>query len=95
MFTLFALIFALFFIGLALWTISTLLAKSESRESIKEELRHMFDITKMLLISIRNLSQLLRKASFPSNSDNASKIDEQFLKFVPTISDKKEDDKAA
>ena len=55
----------------------------------------MFDINKMLLISIRNLSQLLRKASFPSNSDNASKIDEQFLKFVPTISDKKEDDKAA
>ncbi len=91
----FAVIFALLVVGLTGWTISTLATKNESREPIQEELSNMFKITKMLFVSIKSLTQILKEASFPSKSDASSEIDEQLLKFVPPISDKQEENKAA
>ena len=88
--------FSLFIFGLAGWTLTTFVTKDESQEIIKEELGNLFEITKRLLLSIKSLVQILTKASFSSNSDKATSdkatgVDEQLLKFVPSISDNQED----
>ena len=88
--------FSLFIFGLTGWTLTTFVSKDDSQKVIKEELENMFDITKRLLLSIKSLIQILTKASFSSNpdkatSDKATGVDEQLLKFVPSISDNQED----
>ena len=87
---------SLFIFGLAGWTLTTFVTKDDSQKVIKGELENMFDITKRLLLSIKSLIQILTKASFSSNSDKAisdkaTGVDEQLLKFVPSISDNQED----
>ena len=83
--------FSLFIFGLAGWTLTTFVSKDDSQNVIKGELENMLDITKRLLLSIKSLIQILTKASFLSNSDKATEVDEQLLKFVPSISDNQED----
>ena len=83
--------FSLFIFGLAGWTLTTFVTKDDSQKVIKEELENIFEITKRLLLSIKSLIQILTKASFSSNSDKATGVDEQLLKFVPSISDNQED----
>ena len=83
--------FSLFIIGLTGWTLTTFVSKDDSQKVIKGELENMFDITKRLLLSIKSLIQILTKASFSSNSDKATGVDEQLLNFVPSISDNQED----
>ncbi len=90
------LFFSLFIFGLAGWTLTTFVTKDDSQQVIKGELQNIFEITKMLLLSIKSLIQILTKASFSSNSakstsDKATEVDEQLLKFVPSISGKQED----
>ena len=56
----------------------------------------MLDISKRLLLSIKSLIQILMKASFSPKSNNLTSdkttgVDEQPLKFVPSISDDQED----
>ncbi len=91
----FSVIFPLLFVGLAGWTFTTYLTKKDSQKHIKDELSNMLELAKMFFVSIKNLFQLLIKASFSSNSDELTEIDDQLLKFVPKTSDKQEDDKAA
>ena len=95
MFTLLTFASVLFVFALIGWTIAILLTKKESEKLIKEELGNMFEITKMLLVSINSLIKLLINCSFPSGSDESKGIDEQLLKFVPPVSDKQEENKAA
>ncbi len=83
--------FTLFIIGLTGWTLTTFVSKDDSQEAIKGELENMFDITKRLLLSIKNLIQILIRASFSSNSDKTTGVDEQLLNLVPSISDNQED----
>ena len=83
--------FSLFIFCLSGWTLTTFVTKDDSQKVIKEELENIFEITKRLLLSIKSLIQILTKASFSSNSDKATGVDEQLLKFVPSISDNQED----
>ena len=83
--------FSLFIFGLAGWTLTTFVTKDDSQKVIKGELTNIVEITKRLLLSIKSLIQILTKASFSSNSDKATGVDEQLLKFVPSISDNQED----
>ena len=94
-----SLFFSLFIVSLTVWTLTTFVTKDDSQKIIKEELENIFKITKMLLLSIENLIQILIKASFSSNSyestpEKPNGVDEQLLKFVPPISNK-QGDKAA
>ena len=95
MFTLLVLTSLLFIFILIGWTISILLGKKESEKLIKEELGNMFEITKMLLLSIISLIKLLIKSSFSSDSSQSKGIDEQLLNFVPPVSEKHDENKAA
>ncbi len=95
MFTLFSLVVSLFVLSLIVWTIATLVTKKEFEKLIREELRNMFEITRMLLVSVKSLIQLLIKSSFPSKSNESNGIDEQLLKFVPPVSEKQDENKAA
>ena len=95
MFTLLTFASVLFVFALIGWTIAILLTREESKKLIKEELGNMFEITKMLLVSINSLIKILINSSFPSGSDKSKGIDEQLLKFVPPVSDKQEENKAA
>ena len=83
--------FSLFIFGLTGWTLTTFVTKDDSQKVIKEELENIFEITKRLLLSIKSLIQILTKASFSSNSDKETGVDDQLLKFVPSISDNQED----
>ena len=97
MFTFITAIFSLFIVALAGWTLLTFVTKDDSQKVIKEELGNIFEITKMLLASIKGLIQILIRSSFPSasdrsiDSDKSTELDEQLLKFVPPISSDQED----
>ncbi len=91
MFTVITVFFSLFIVGLAGWTLTIFVTKDDSQKFIKEELSNMFEITKMLLLSIKSLIQILTTAAFSSKSDESTGVDEQLLKFVPPISNKQED----
>ena len=95
MLTFFNVVFLLCAIGLTGWTVTTYLVKENSQKLIKEELTNIFEISKMFFSSIKSLVLLLGKASFPTNSDALTEIDDQLLKFVPKTSDKQEENKAA
>ncbi len=94
MFTLTAVFFSLTFIGLTVgltgWTISTYIVQEESKKVIKEELRNLFDICKMLFVSLKSLIGVLAKYSFPSDSEEVTHTesdgaDEQPLKIVQPV----------
>ncbi len=86
---------SLFIVSLAGWTLSTFVTNDDSQKVIKEELQNIFEITKMLLLSIKSLIQILTNASFLSKSEGSTAnkptgVDEQLLKIVPPISDSQE-----
>ena len=72
MFTLIKVFFSLFFIGLTGWTITTYLVKEDSQNSIKQELSNLFDICKMLFVSLKSLIGVLANYSFISYSADAT-----------------------
>ena len=90
MFTLIKVSFSLFFIGLTGWTVTTYLVKEDSQKFIKEELKNLFDICKMLFVSIKTLIGVLAQHSFPSESGEArpaesKEFDDQLVKIVQPI----------
>ena len=90
MFTLIKVSFSLFFIGLTGWTVATYLAKEDSQELIKEELKKLFDACKVLFVSIRTLIEVLAKHSFSSESGESTpteskESDDQILKIVQPV----------
>ena len=81
---------SLFFISLTGWTITTYVMKKNSRKLIQEELKNLFDIFKMLFVSIKNLTQILAKNSFLSDenetkSSTQNKSNECKLSLVETV----------
>ena len=57
-------------LGLAGWTISTLMSKGRHQEEIKKELGNIFDSLKYLSASVTALVKLLMKDSISSAKDN-------------------------
>ena len=96
MLTLIKVSFSLFFIGLTGWTVATYLAKEDSQELIKEELKKLFAAGKVLFVSIRTLIGVLTKHSFSSDSvertsNESQGIDDQLLKMVTPVEAVEED----
>ena len=90
MFTLLTVSFSLLFITLAGLTLTTYLIREDSRKFIKEELKNLFDICKMLSLSLKSLAEVLVKYSFSSKSEEATtakskKLDEQLLQLVEPV----------
>ncbi len=90
MFTLIKVSFSLFFIGLTGWTITTYLIKEGSQNLIKEELKNLFNSSKMLFTSIKTLIGVLTTHSFSSESvegapTQSKEVDDQLLKLVQPI----------
>ena len=56
-------------LGLAAWTISTLMSKGKHQEEIKNELANIFDSFKYLSTSVTALVKLLMKDSISSAKD--------------------------
>ncbi len=56
----------LLFLGLAGWTVSTLMSKGKHQEEIKNELGNIFESCKYLSSSITSLVKLLMKDSISS-----------------------------
>ena len=60
----------LLFLGLAAWTVSTLMSKGKHQEEIKKELGNIFESFKYLSASITALVKLLMKDSISSAKDD-------------------------
>tara|TARA_B100001029_G_C15048605_1_gene448994 strand:- start:443 stop:715 length:273 start_codon:yes stop_codon:yes gene_type:complete len=60
----------LLILGLAGWTISTLMSKGKHQEEIKTELGNIFETFKYLSASVSSLVKLLMKDSFSSAKDD-------------------------
>ena len=56
-------------LGLAGWTVSTLMSKGKHQDDITKELRNIFDSLKLLTTSITALVKLLMKDSIASAKD--------------------------
>ena len=56
-------------VGLAGWTVSTLMSKGKHQDEITEELGNIFESFKMLTSSISSLVKLLMKDSISSAKD--------------------------
>ena len=59
----------LIFLGLAGWTLSTLMSKGKHQEEIKKELGNIFESFKYLSTSVTALVKLLMKDSISSAKD--------------------------
>ena len=59
----------LIFLGLAGWTLSTLMSKGKHQEEIKKELGNIFESFKYLSTSVTSLIKLLMKDSISSAKD--------------------------
>ena len=57
-------------LGLAAWTVSTLMSKGKHQEEIKNELANIFDSFKNLSTSVTALVKLLMKDSISSAKDD-------------------------
>ena len=60
----------LLFLGLAGWTISTLMSKGKHQEEIKSELANIFESFKYLSSSVTSLVKLLMKDSISSAKED-------------------------
>ncbi len=63
-------LFFLFILGLAGWTVSTLMSKGKHQEEIQNELGNIFESCKYLFSSITALVKLLMKDSISSAKDD-------------------------
>ena len=75
--------FSLFFVAVTGWTITTYFVKEESQKVIKEELKNLFDISKMLFVSLKNLIKILAKNSLSLESSNTSPVESNELNEQP------------
>ncbi len=60
----------LLFLGLAGWTVSTLMSNGKHQEEIKNELANIFESLKYLSTSLSSLVKLLMKDSISSAKDD-------------------------
>ena len=91
MFTLITVSLSLFFLALTGWTITTYFVREDSQKSIKDELKNMLNIFKMVFISLKNLILILAKQSFSSDSSKinppkANELNENPLSSLVEIS---------
>tara|TARA_B100000965_G_C19102779_1_gene545602 strand:- start:209 stop:481 length:273 start_codon:yes stop_codon:yes gene_type:complete len=81
-------------LGLAGWTVSTLMSKGKHQEEIKSELSNIFESFKYLSASITSLVKLLMKDSISSaKEDDFGPISSNVIDLLKL--DKKEKDEAA
>ena len=84
----------LLILGLAGWTVSTLMSKGKHQEEIKNELGNIFESFKYLFSSITALVKLLMKDSISSaKDDDFGPIKSNVIDLLKL--DKKEKDEAA
>ena len=79
MLTLVTVSIGLFFIVLAGWTLTTFFLKKDSQKFIREELTNLFEICKKFSISLKNLIGILVSNSLPSESSEATPVEETLL----------------
>ncbi len=82
----------LFLIFVTGWTLTTYFVKKDSQKLIRKELKSLFDICKMLFISLKTLVEILASSSISSESgevnavkQNISDEDEQILNLVQPV----------
>ena len=87
----------LFLIILTGWTVTTYFIKKDSQEVIREELRNLFDISKKLFFSLKNLIGILTSTSLSPEEreitpveETVSKENEQLLNLVQPINEIKD-----
>ena len=88
---------SLFLIILTGWTVTTYFIKKDSQEVIREELRNLFDISKKLFFSLKNLIGILTSTSLSPEEreitpveETVSKENEQLLNLVQPINEIKD-----
>ena len=82
----------LFLIFVTGWTLTTYFVKKDSQKLIRKELKNLFDICKMLFISLKTLVEILGSSSISSESgevnavkQNISDEDEKLLNLVQPV----------
>ncbi len=81
-------------LGLAGWTVSTLMSKGKHQDEIKNELNNIFESFKYLSVSVTSLVKLLMKDSISSaKEDDLASIKSNVVDLLKL--DKKEKDEAA
>ena len=92
MLTLITISICLFLIFVTGWTLTTYFIKKDSQNLIRKELKNLFDVCKMLVISLKTLIEILASSSFSSESEEANAVettisdeDEQLLSLVHPV----------
>ena len=85
MFSLITGLFSLFCVALIGWTITTYFVKEDSQKKINEELKNLFNISKMFYVSLKGLIGVLARTSFSSDSSEKKPINSDELN-EPSIS---------
>ena len=82
----------LFLIFVTGWTLTTYFVKKDSQKLIRKELKNLFDICKMLFISLKTLVEILASSSISSESEEVNAVkqnipdqDEQLLNLVQPV----------
>ena len=89
-------LFFLIVVGLAAWTISTLMSKGKHQEEIKCELTNIFESLKYLSSSLTALVKLLMKDSISSaKDDNFEPMKSNIIDLLKLDKQEVENDKAA
>tara|TARA_Y100001968_G_scaffold4051_1_gene3557 strand:+ start:347 stop:742 length:396 start_codon:yes stop_codon:yes gene_type:complete len=73
----FTLSICLFFIFLTGWTLTAYLVKKNSQKLIREELKNLFDISKKLFVSLKNLIGILSNDSLSTYFIEANATEEK------------------
>ena len=92
MLTLITISISLFLIFVTGWTLTTYFIKKDSQNLIRKELKNLFDVCKMLVISLKTLIEILASSSFSSESEEVNAVettisdeDEQLLSLVHPV----------
>ena len=92
MLTLITISICLFLIFLTGWTLTTYFIKKDSQNLIRKELKNLFNVCKMLVISLKTLIEILASSSFSSESEEVNAVettisdeDEQLLSLVHPV----------
>ena len=75
----FTLSICLFFIFLTGWTLTAYLVKKNSQKLIREELKNLFDISKKLFVSLKNLIGILSSDSLSTYFIEANATEEKSI----------------
>ena len=92
MLTLITISICLFLIFVTGWTLTTYFIKKDSQNLIRKELKNLFNVCKMLVISLKTLIEILASSSFSSESEEVNAVettisdeDEQLLSLVHPV----------